>query len=460
MAVEIEMYAVLDIETTGGKYNEEGITEIAIYRFDGQKIIDQFSSLINPEREIQPFVQRLTGINAKMLVNAPKFYEIAKRVIEITEDCILVAHNAEFDCRILETEFRRLSYSFKRKSLCTVAISQELLPDQESYSLGKLVRSLGIPISDQHRAFGDALATLKLFSLLVEKDSKKNIIKQQLKDSPFSRISPKYLRLLEELPTATGIYYLYNKNQKIIYIGKSKNIRKQVQNHLTQTSKKNLILQRQLHQISYTPLGNELIALLKEQHEIKIHKPPFNRSFKHFLFPVVIQVSQEDNYYTFKLNQITKKGNYFARFPNKKAALHQIEKWKNTFNLCNNPNQIDQEEECKRFTSNQCYGACKGLEHPEKYNKRLMEIISDWEYPHSNFLLIDKGREVGEYSFLYFTDSMFRGYGYYELNSQLKSKERIENRLITIQETQDIKHIICNFIGRKKFLKIIPFQAT
>ena len=454
------MYAVLDIETTGGKYDEEGITEIAIYRFDGQKIIDQFSSLINPEREIQPFVQRLTGINAKMLINAPKFYEVAKRVIEITEDCILVAHNAEFDCRILETEFRRLSYSFKRKSLCTVTLSQALLPNQKSYSLGKLVRSLGIPISDQHRAFGDALATLKLFSLLVEKDSKKSLIKQQFKDSPFSRISPKHLKLLEELPTTTGIYYLYNKNQKIIYIGKSKNIRKQVQNHLTQTSKKNIVLQKQLHQISCTPLGNELIALLKEQHEIKIHRPPFNRSFKHFLFPVVVQVSQEDNYHTFKLNQITKKGTYFARFPNKKAALYQIEEWKNTFNLCHNPNQIDLKEECKRFTSDLCYGACKGLEHPDTYNKRLMEIVSDWEYPHSDFLLIENGREIGEYSFLYFTDSMFRGYGYYELNSQIKTKERIEKRLITIQETQDIKHIICNFIGRKKFLKIIPFQAT
>ena len=89
-----------------------------------------------------------------------------------------------------------------------------------------------------------------------------------------------------------------------------------------------------------------------------------------------------------------------------------------------------------------------------------MEIVSDWKYPHSDFLLIDNGREIGEYSFLYFTDSIFRGYGYYELNSQLKSKERIEKRLVTIKETQDIKHIICNFICRKKFLKIIPLQAT
>ena len=104
------MYAILDIETTGGKYNEEGITEIAIYKFDGNEVVDQFISLINPERDIQPFVVKLTGINNKMLRNAPKFYEVAKRIIEITEDCILVAHNAEFDYRILSLEFERLGF--------------------------------------------------------------------------------------------------------------------------------------------------------------------------------------------------------------------------------------------------------------------------------------------------------------------------------------------------------------
>ncbi|MGB2245781.1 MAG: PolC-type DNA polymerase III, partial [Flavobacteriaceae bacterium] len=108
------MYAIVDVETTGGKYNEEGITEIAIYRFDGHQIVDQFSSLVNPLKEIQPFVQRLTGINSKMLKNAPKFFEIAKRIVEITEDAVLVAHNAEFDYRIIQTEFRRLGFDFER----------------------------------------------------------------------------------------------------------------------------------------------------------------------------------------------------------------------------------------------------------------------------------------------------------------------------------------------------------
>ncbi len=122
------MYAILDIETTGGKYDEEGITEIAIHKFDGHEIVDRFISLVNPEREIQPFVVKLTGINNRMLASAPKFHEVAKRIVEITQDTVLVAHNAQFDYRILRTEFRRLGFNFERKTLCTVSLSKQLIP--------------------------------------------------------------------------------------------------------------------------------------------------------------------------------------------------------------------------------------------------------------------------------------------------------------------------------------------
>src|SRR5699024_5344049 len=170
------MYAILDIESTGGKFNEEGITEIAIYKFDGQEVIDQFGSLINPERKIQPFVVGLTGINNDMLRYAPKFHEVAKRIIEITEDCVLVAHNSKFDYRLLRTEFRRLGYNFERKTLCTIELSRKLIPNMPSYKLGNLVKSLGIPITDRHRAVGDAQATVRLFKLLLSKDTEKHII--------------------------------------------------------------------------------------------------------------------------------------------------------------------------------------------------------------------------------------------------------------------------------------------
>lgn len=175
------MYAILDIETTGGEYNKERITEIAIYKFDGNNIIDQFTSLINPGIPIQPFVVKLTGITDEMLLSAPFFFEVAKRIVEITKDCILVAHNAEFDYRVLRTEFRDLGYNFNINTLCTVELSKKILPDQASFSLGKLASSLSIPIIDRHRAGGDALATVKLFQILLSKDPEKIIFKQYLK---------------------------------------------------------------------------------------------------------------------------------------------------------------------------------------------------------------------------------------------------------------------------------------
>ena len=191
------MYAILDIEITGGKFNEEGITEIAIYKFDGHTVIDQFISLINPEKPIQEFVVKLTGINNKMLRNAPKFFEVAKRIIEITKDSILVAHNAEFDTRILKTEFDRLGYEYQRNSICTVELSRKLIQDEKSYSLGKLCKSLGIPMSDRHRATGDALATVQLFKLLLDKDHKKEIVQNSIKYFDNRNVKDKLNSILE-----------------------------------------------------------------------------------------------------------------------------------------------------------------------------------------------------------------------------------------------------------------------
>jgi len=202
------LYAILDIESTGGKYNEEGITEIAIYKFDGHEVVDQFISLINPERPIDEYVVKLTGINNNMLRTAPKFYEVAKRIIEITKECIVVAHNAQFDYRILSTEFGRLGYDYKRQTLCTVELSQKLMPEQPSHSLGKLVRSLGIPIADRHRANGDALATVELFKLLLTKDLDKEIISKNIRSLDV-KFNAKLHKLMDGLPAKTGVYYLY-----------------------------------------------------------------------------------------------------------------------------------------------------------------------------------------------------------------------------------------------------------
>jgi DNA polymerase-3 subunit epsilon len=274
-------YAILDIETTGGKYNEESITEIAVHKYDGHRIVESLITLINPEKEIQPFVVKLTGINNKMLRNAPKFYEIAKRIIEITNDCVLVAHNANFDYRILKTEFRRLGYDFDLPTLCTVELSKKLIPELESYSLGKLCRTLGIPVSDRHRANGDALATVKLFELLLQKDIHKEIIKKSIKSGNKRDLSQKLLKILDLLPSKTGVFYMHRYNGDIIYIGKGKDIKKSVNKVFLRNSRYMRQMLKEMADVTYEETGSILVKRIKYLEEITYHKPKYNQNLNH-----------------------------------------------------------------------------------------------------------------------------------------------------------------------------------
>jgi DNA polymerase-3 subunit epsilon len=161
------MFSIIDIETTGISPYKEKITEIAIYVHDGKKIVNEFTTLINPEKYISSYITELTGITNEMVAKAPKFYEIAKKVVELTENTTFVAHNVSFDYNFIRTEFQSLGYNYNRDKLCTVRLSRKLIPGKKSYSLGKLCNDLKINVKDRHRASGDALATVKLFELLM-----------------------------------------------------------------------------------------------------------------------------------------------------------------------------------------------------------------------------------------------------------------------------------------------------
>ncbi len=276
------MYAILDIETTGGKYDEEGITEIAIHKYDGRGVVDRFISLINPEREIQPFVVKLTGINNRMLTSAPKFHEVAKRIVEITQDAVLVAHNAQFDYRILRTEFRRLGFNYERKTLCTVNLSKRLIPEADSHSLGKLARSLGIPMSDRHRANGDALATLQLFKLLLNRDSDKSIIRQVIRAESLGELSPRQLDIVASTPAETGVYYMYNKDGDLIFLGNSTNIKRRVNQHFTNSGTWARTIQKETRKVTWEITGSELVARLKAEEERHINQPKYNASAEEY----------------------------------------------------------------------------------------------------------------------------------------------------------------------------------
>ena len=458
------MYAILDIETTGGKYNEEGITEIAIYKFDGHQIVDQFFSLVNPEKNIQPFVINLTGINNQMLRNAPKFHEVAKRIIEITDDCTIVAHNAQFDNRILSTEFDRLGYPFEKNMLCTVELSKKLIPDLPSYSLGKLVRSLGIPITDRHRAQGDAKATVELFKLLLEKDIEKVIISDTIKKGSKRQLAPKLLDIIEAAPTTIGVYYMHRKNGKIIYVGKSTNIKKRLIQHFTDDNKKSKKIQLEVVSVSYEGTGNNLIAQLKESQEIKKLKPIFNHALKTSIFQSQLYSYMDDNgYVNLRIEKVPmeqeEEKKIITTFTNYQQAKSLLYKITDEFHLCQKLNHLEKTEgACFNHGLKTCHGACIELETPIDYNTRVQKFIEKSSYEFDDMLLIDKGRSIQEHSVILIKNGTYRGYGFFNLNFQINNPEVLKSIINPMENNRDTQHIIQSYLRKNKVQKILKLE--
>ena len=257
------MYAIVDIETTGLGAKGNKITEISIFVHDGQKVIKEFTTLVNPESPISYKISGLTGITNDMVRNAPKFYEIAKEVIEYTQDCIFVAHSVNFDFNVIKHELQELGAEYKRKKLCTIRLSRKLIPGQRSYSLGALCTSLGIDIKNRHRARGDAEATVTLFEKLLALDNTGVFYSFLNKKSRQATLPPLLSKeVIDDLPNKTGVYYFKDSNGNVIYVGKALDIKQRVLSHIYSKANKELKLCAETANITFELTGSELVALL------------------------------------------------------------------------------------------------------------------------------------------------------------------------------------------------------
>lgn len=394
-----------------------------------------------------------------MLRSAPKFYEVAKRIIEITEGCIIVAHNANFDYRILTTEFRRLGYTFRKPTLCTVELSQKLIPEQPSYSLGKLVRSLGIPVTDRHRASGDALATVKLFKLLLSKDLEKEILKSYIKTEIKTGMSPKLLDIVESIPSKTGIYYIHNEKGDIIYIGKSKNIKKRVNQHFISSNQNSKKIQRDVFTVTYEETGSELIALLKESEEIKINKPFYNRAQRKTLFSWALYAEKnEKGYIKLRLQKADGRKKEIMLFTSAQEGNTALLKITEKYHLCQNINDLSTITiNCIQYDTKQCFGACIDKENPEEYNKRVNHFIDENTFAANNMVVIDRGRTHDERSAILIENGIYKGYCFYDLNYQITNLEILRKLIIPMHNNRDIINIILGYLRKHKVMKVIPF---
>ena len=389
------MYSIIDIESNGAGFRKESIIEIAIYKYDGHEIVDQFISLINPENEITPFVQKLTKISPKMVKTAPKFHEIAKRVVEITEGTTLVGHNIDFDYRMLRQEFKRLGYEFKINTLDTIPLAKKLIPEAESYSLGKLVKSLGIPLTDQHRAGGDARATLDLFKLLIIKDKDSEIIQQHHEEVNAKTYLNKVRDLTQDLPSERGILYFQNSDGKIIFSDFVEDLNKFAKSIFNTKKKRWEKLQEETENIQYELTGNDILAKL-------MMKTKGLRKRENFPFGLY-----------------HKNDKYFA------------------------DRTINQKEEkpllkFKSFT--QGLKAVSFIKSNEKFDdiKEFTKLIN---LKKRNEIWLSSGRTLGEKSFLLFENGKLTSYGFYEFHTQIQSRKKINQLKIDIKtSTVDLQN--------------------
>lgn len=382
-------YSIIDIETTGGSARANKITEIAVINVDGNQIVDTFSSLIFPERSIPPQIQALTGITDQMVADAPKFYELAKKIVEMTEGRIFVAHNVHFDYSFIQNEFRDLGYTFKRDLLCTVRLARKILPGHPSYSLGKLCAGLGIELENRHRAMGDAMATAKLFQLIQEQNSENfqeifNGLNNKLNFPPhFQEID------YENLPMVPGVYYLWDKQGELLYIGKAKEIKKRVRQHFSvkSTRTKEFQFKNNIATITYKETGNELAALLFEAHEIKKRSPLFNRALRRKRFPFTIASSlDEAGVLQFRVLKLGDEESELG-CGSKKSAQGLIKKiYQKAFGL-------DPSIELGRSQELELLLKTLG---PKLYNQRLEKAHQELRYPEREFQIRLKGRTESE----------------------------------------------------------------
>lgn len=455
------MYAVIDIETTGGNARFEKITEIAICIHDGEKIVQEYSTLVNPEKSIPPFISRLTGITNEMVEAAPKFFEIAKDVVKLTEGKTIVAHNAHFDYGFMREEFRTLGYSFHRNILCTVKLSRKLIPGYRSYSLGNICDQLGISNTARHRAAGDAKATTKLFEILLTKD--KYIIQGSIRnDVAFMKLPPNLQQKdVDNLPEQTGVYYFHNERGNIIYIGKSNNIRKRALSHFAEKENtKTLAMLGAIHSITYEVTGSELVALLLESDEIKKNKPLYNRMQResYFQWGIFKQVN-EDGYFTLKAERIKGKDEEpLITARNHEEALHILDSQVEKYNLCQKLCGLYQiKYACFRYHINECKGACICKEPPEEYNSRVIQLIRKWRYKNQNFFILDQGRNKNEKSVVAVEKGRYIGFGYIDNDFSVTSPDQLKFFIRNYDNNKDVQRIIQRHLQKTQPDRIISY---
>jgi len=447
------MYAIVDIETTGGYASANGITEIAIVLHDGKEIVHRFQTLINPGMPIPVYISALTGIDDTMVADAPSFEDVAGEVYNLLKDRIFVAHNVNFDFSFVRHQLQRAGYDLRCNKLCTVRLGRKILPGFPSYSLGRLCKQLNITIEDRHRAGGDAQATALLFSMLLEKDVYGHI-SQALKHHSKDRQIPPYLEQadIDRLPSSPGVYYFKDQKGRAIYVGKAKNLKKRVLSHFSgnNSSRQRQEFMKSIRSVSFEECGTELMAFILEAVEIKRLWPANNRALKRFDMGYGLYLYEDQRgYMRLAIDKKRKHASPVYTFNLFSDGHNKLQSLMIEFKLCPKLCFIQKNTDpCTGMLNQHCYGACRAEESHTEYNARVKLAIEKLRTELPSFALLDEGRSSSEKSVILVEEGRLKAMGYIDPATAAYNRETFQSVLTPYSGDDYVRNLIQNYALR------------
>ncbi|NMH27845.1 exonuclease domain-containing protein [Flavobacterium silvaticum] len=452
-------FAIVDIETTGGNAGSSRITEIAIIIHDGTHITDRWETLVNPQLQIPPSIFALTGIDNDMVRHAPMFGDIAAKVFEMLSNRVFVAHNVNFDYSFVRHQLEQAGYTWTATKLCTVRATRKIKPGLRSYSLGNLCRSLDISIENRHRAGGDADATAILFSRLLEWDTNAEIEKMLKKTAPDQRLPPNLApRDFESLPEKPGVYYFYNRTNKVVYVGKAINLKKRVASHFSghKTTSQRQHFLRDIHHISYEVCATELMALLLECAEIKKLWPTYNTALKRFDTKYgLFEYEARSGYRYLAIGKITKFQKCIQPFNSEyegvNALLSLAQKFRIDHRFCKYGRPAEGELVLPTDMSN--------LPDIEQHNSQVDNAIASLSKSRPSFAIIDNGRSPDEKSCVYVENGAFYGMGYIAAETGISDLSEVKEAVTPYHSNGYLNSVVFSF-GQKNPAKVFGLSVA
>jgi len=385
--------AFVDLETTGMSAADDRVTEVGIVRVDDGAPVQEWSSLVNPECSIPAAIQAMTGITNAMVADAPTFERVADEVQKRVAGCIFVAHNARFDYGFLKREFGRLGRGFNAKVLCTVKLSRRLYADAGRHNLDAVIERHGLPVSNRHRALGDARVLWEFVQALYRSraadDVNAAVARVLKRPSLPPQLAPD---ALDGIPETPGVYRFYGLNALPLYIGKSVNLRERIAAHFSSDyrSANDIRLSAELTRIEFEETAGELGALLREARLIKTMLPAHNQRLRRCANLVALEIASEPGPPEYVPSPAIEPGparTLYGPFASRRAARHTLLDLAGQAALCWKMLGLDHRAgPCFARQLRKCAGACVGAEPAEAHQARLRDALAPyairlWPYP-------------------------------------------------------------------------------